>query len=214
VSYRAVVFDLWETLVDWPFEASHELHQRIAARLGVPARHFTELWTRTAGRRANGALGDHLREICAELAVEGDGPQVESLTRMRRELTREALVPREGALETLAALRARGRLLGLISVCSEDVPELWDESPFAPHFDATVFSSAVGLRKPDPRIYRLACKRLGVEPGDCLYVGDGANDELGGARRAGMAAVLIESPARRDWDGPRIVSLSQVLTLI
>jgi putative hydrolase of the HAD superfamily len=49
----------------------------------------------------------------------------------------------------------------------------------------------------DPRIYEIACERLGVEAGDCLFVGDGANDELPGAERVGMAAVQLRAPGRR-----------------
>ena len=72
----------------------------------------------------------------------------------------------------------------MISVCSGDVEDVWDETPLAPHFDDVVLSCAVGLRKPDPAIYQLACERLGVEPEECLFVGDGANDELAGAERS------------------------------
>jgi putative hydrolase of the HAD superfamily len=54
------------------------------------------------------------------------------------------------------------------------------------------------MRKPDPRIYRLACEELGVEPEEAMFVGDGANDELAGAERVGMRSVLIH----RDGEAP------------
>jgi putative hydrolase of the HAD superfamily len=109
----------------------------------------------------------------------------------------------------------------LITVCSEDVPDVWSETVFADVFDATVFSCSVGLRKPDPRIYRIACEELDVEPEDAVFVGDGANDELAGAERVGMRAVLIhrvgEDPLWdevREWRGPRITAIPQVLSLL
>ena len=69
--------------------------------------------------------------------------------------------------------------------------------------------------KPDPRIYLRACDELGVEPGECLYVGDGANDELAGAQRVGMRPVLIHRPEEKpQWDGPRITSIPDVLDLV
>ena len=89
----------------------------------------------------------------------------------------------------------------MISVCSEEVPELWEETPFAGLFDSTVFSCSVGLRKPDPAIYRLALDELGVEPADAMFVGDGANDELAGAERVGMRAVLILRPEQDEPTG-------------
>jgi putative hydrolase of the HAD superfamily len=144
-----------------------------------------------------------------------DAALATELVAFRAAFTRDVLTPREGALETLGELRRRGLRLGLISVCSEDVCLVWDETPFAGRFDATVFSAACGLMKPDPQIYLRACAELGVEPGECLYVGDGANDELSGARRVGMRPVLIQGPEERpEWDGPRITSIPDVLDLV
>ena len=57
----------------------------------------------------------------------------------------------------------------------------------------TVFSCTVGIRKPDPRLYRIAITKLRVEADRCLYVGDGGHDELGGAARAGMTAILLQT---------------------
>jgi putative hydrolase of the HAD superfamily len=122
-----------------------------------------------------------------------------------------------GALETIAALRERGLKTGLITVCSEDVPLLWPESAFHGLFDVEVFSATCGLRKPDPRIYRLALDGLGVEAEEAVFVGDGANDELAGAERVGMKAVGVESPGGElpdDWTGPRIRELPELLELI
>ena len=87
----------------------------------------------------------------------------EEVVALRREVTREALVPVPGAEETITTLRARGLKIGLITVCSEDGPLLWEETPFYGLFDAEVFSATCGLRKPDPRIYRLSLDGLGVD---------------------------------------------------
>jgi putative hydrolase of the HAD superfamily len=141
---------------------------------------------------------------------------------VRREWTRGILAtPRPGVVDTLAELRRRGIRTGLITVCSDDVVDVWEETPFAGLFDAEVFSCSCGLRKPDPRIYRLALDRLGVEPREAVFVGDGANDELAGAERVGMRAILIHRPGEeprepdvQDWTGPRITAIPEVLTLL
>lgn len=91
--------------------------------------------------------------------------------------------------------------------------EAWAE--VRPHVAAEVFSCSVGLRKPDPRIYLLACEELGVEPAEALFVGDGDNDELAGAERVGMTAVLLERPGMdREWTGRRIQTLAELLALV
>lgn len=123
--------------------------------------------------------------------------------------------PRPGAVETLRELRRRGLLVGLITVCGDDLPAVWGETPFAGMFDAEVFSCDVGLRKPDPAIYALACERLGVMPPECIFVGDGANDELGGAERVGMRAVQIHRAGEKaTWGGATITAVPQVLELV
>ena len=127
--------------------------------------------------------------------------------------------PEADALATLEELRQRGHQLGLISVCSQEVPEVWEETPFAGALDALVFSCDVGISKPDPRIYEIACERLDIEPGESLFVGDGANDELPGAERVGMTALQLRAPGEQltpdgeAWQGRSIESLSEVLAL-
>ena len=125
-------------------------------------------------------------------------------------------MPVEGAVETISELRRRGFRTGLITVCAEDVPALWSETAFHGLFDAEVFSCSVGLWKPDPRIYQLCCEQLGVEPSGAVFVGDGANDELAGAERVGMTAILLEgSPEEPEsWPGHRIRVLPELLELV
>jgi putative hydrolase of the HAD superfamily len=132
---------------------------------------------------------------------------------------RRALRPRHEVIETLRELRQRGLRLGLISGCSGDVPIVWGETPFVGLFDATVFSCEVGLRKPDVRIFRKAASELQIPTKACLYVGDGGNDELAGAGRAGMTAVLLRSSTisapreSREW-AYEVDEIASVLSLV
>jgi putative hydrolase of the HAD superfamily len=211
---RAVIFDLWETLVDWDHEAAAVMLDAIASRSGVTREEFHRRWDTSQNPRYVGPIRDALRSIgIAEDAIE-------EVCAIRLDYNRRALVPREGVVETLQALRERGFLTGLITVCSEEVEQVFPETELAGLFDAEVFSNAVALSKPDPRIYLHCCELLGVEPHEAVFVGDGANDELAGARRVGMEAILIHRPGEdppwpglRDWDGPRVTSIPDVLDL-
>jgi putative hydrolase of the HAD superfamily len=208
---RAVIFDLWETLIDWDREAAARMVERISAIVGDG---FAERWSRSQNR--------YVAPIRTALADVGVAPeQMEDVCAVRLDYVRGCLTPREGAVETLRELHARGKKVGLITVCSEEVETAWPESELAGLFDAEVFSNAVGLAKPDPRIYLHCCELLGVEPADAVFVGDGANDELEGARRVGMSAILIHRPGEdppwpeaRAWDGPRVTSIPAVLDLV
>ena len=59
-------------------------------------------------------------------------------------------------------------------------------------FDHVIESSKAGVRKPDPRIYRMMCEALAVEPSQCVYLDDlGIN--LKPAREMGMATIKVTS---------------------
>ncbi|HEV2593158.1 MAG TPA: HAD family hydrolase [Gaiellaceae bacterium] len=208
---KAVVFDLWETLIDWDRESTEKLNADLEAVVGAD---FRDRWQRSTAKY-NGPI----RAALAEAGVSDE--HMERVCDLRREYLRRCLVPRKGAVDTLRKLREDGIKLGLITVCSEDIETLWPESEFAGLFDAEVFSPSFGASKPDPRIYLACCERLGVEPGEAVFVGDGANDELAGARRVGMDAILIHRPGEdplwpevREWDGPRVTSIPGVLEVV
>ncbi|MEK6275304.1 MAG: HAD family hydrolase [Actinomycetota bacterium] len=216
MKYRAVIFDLWQTLVPWNVDEANRFYDRMAEEVGAERGRFREVWHAGRPSRETGPIADQLRSLFEELGVEGD---LDVLIDLRRDWAKRTLVPRPDALETLAELRRRGHRLGLISVCSQDVPDVWDETPFAGVLDETVFSCDVGISKPDPRIYEIACERLGVEAAECLFVGDGANDELPGAERVGMTAVQLRAPGEeltepgKAWSGASVEHLSEILEL-
>lgn len=206
-----MIFDLWDTLALWPSEAFEETKLAMSEHIDD----FERVWNTTFGARQIGSIEDYFRS----LGLEGDA--LAECLQLRLGFTRDALVPRDGAIETLDELQRRGFKRGLISVCSGDVEELWDETELAAHVDDVVLSCSVGLSKPDPRIYRLACEHLAVSPEECLFVGDGANDELAGARRVGMQPILIHKfgvdpvwPEVREWDGLRVTSIPEVLEVL
>jgi putative hydrolase of the HAD superfamily len=207
-----VIFDLWNTIAEWPHERWAEVRPRVAERFGLSPEEFDSRWYGELARMRE------TRPFADVLAVFDVTPEAaEDVVSMRREVTRQGLVPVPGAVETLTALRERGLRTGLITVCSEDVALLWPETKFHGLFDVEVFSATCGLRKPDPRIYRLALDQLGVEAEQAMFVGDGANDELAGAERVGMTAVGVESQGGElpeNWAGPRIGSLPELLELV
>lgn len=229
MKYRAVIFDLFGTLVD---DLRHPHRQEIKYRrwkseaaviLGVPIEDFTRAWSEMVPLQSVGAIKgpfEPYKLISESLGSDVSEEQLKCVASIGLEYVRCSLSPREGVLETLARLRKAGIRTGLISNCLADTFNLWPSTPFSTLFDVAILSFEVGTAKPDPGIYGLARERLGVEPSKCLFVGDGGSGELTGATDAGMDAVLIRAPDdtengdREDWRGTRISSVSEVLNLV
>lgn len=158
MKYRAVIFDLYGTLVDelWYPRRQEVAYQRmvseIAAVLGVGTEEFRRVWTETSYRQNVGELRPTsvtLAFLCGALGVKVSKEQFEHAAAIRLEFMRSSLRPREGALETLSRLRDAGLKTGLISNCISDTSDLWPSTPFASLFDTVVFSCDAGMKKPD-----------------------------------------------------------------
>ena len=196
---RAVIFDLYGTLVpEFPHEDFYASIDHMATVLGADRAAFRDAWNHTVVERQTGGyatMDENVLAICEAIGLpEPAAVDVTRALQRRAEMYETWFRTRVGAVETLTELRARGFRLGLISMCAPDTPPMWEASAFRGLVDVEVFSSVVGLRKPDPAIYRYACDALGVEPEDCIYCGDGAYRELTGAAALGMTAVEIRDP--------------------
>jgi putative hydrolase of the HAD superfamily len=228
MKYQAVLFDLFGTLVrNFSSHDYQEVLNQMASILALPPSEFKKLWWETATERNTGSLNSiqaSLAYIAEKLGAVPDASKIEEAIRIRLDFIKWMLTPRPHAIEVLSSLKSLGYQIGLISDCSNDIPLVWDESPLAPLFETVIFSCVVGLKKPDPRIYAEATRRLGVKPQQCLFIGDGGSRELTGAAQVGMHAVLIQpygetelpqaNSEAKEWRGPAISSLEEVLDLL
>ena len=94
--------------------------------------------------------------------------------------------------EVLAALRARGLALAVVSNFDSRLPPLLDALGLGSFFDAVVCSGAVGAAKPDGAIFAHALAALGVEASEALHIGDSRVNDYDGARAAGIEALLVD----------------------
>ncbi len=230
MKYKAVIFDLFGTLVkNFTVQQHEETLRQMAEILSAPRDEFIQFWYGTFNMRCLGELKtpeENVEYVCRELGNAADGVLVKKAAMIRYMLTRDAMIPLPGAMDMLSSLKKRGIKIGLVSDCSSEVPAIWPDTAFYSLFDITVFSCTEGMKKPDPQIYKLAAEKLGVNPEDCLYIGDGSSNELTGAAAVGMHPVLIIDPEEdspgihrvdfegADWKGPVISSLKDVLDIV
>lgn len=225
-SRRVALFDLYGTLVPGGSRDRRDgVAHAVAEVLAVDPDALAKLFRDTFHERTTGRLGG-LRATIAELAsrsgsVAGEAA-IDQAAELRLELNRELLAS-SWALPVLDELRADNVLIGVVSDCSAETPEAWADSALARRVDTTAFSCQLGVRKPDPAIYRAALNDLDVHPEQCVFIGDGASNELSGARALGIRAIWYDDdgfdPTERPdqevaWDGERIRELSEVLALL
>ncbi len=93
---------------------------------------------------------------------------------------------------TLAALRAAGRVVGLVSNRSLPLGPLVTELGLADLFDFTLAAGEVGAWKPAPEIFHRAVALAACSPETAVYVGDNYYADIEGARGAGLPPVLFD----------------------
>ncbi|WP_158289395.1 HAD family hydrolase [Paenibacillus flagellatus] len=220
---KAVLFDLFETLISEYADGVRKVdraNRSDAARLGLEHDAYRREWGARREGRMTGAFPDYFAVMRDILHSQNAAPDETVLQAMYEERLREKAAAFRGndpeVVDMLRELKRAGLRLGLVSNCTEEEVRAWENSELAEWFDDVVFSYRVGCAKPDPAIYGLACERLEVRPGDCLFVGDGGSDELNGAARAGMTArravwYLPQAMRERDFGYPQLVRPMEVV---
>ena len=227
MKFEAVIFDLFGTLIDDFGSSVGEMHAEMAAALSVPYEQFIPSWNQTTEMRIIGAFGTveaNIEYVLDAMNLRARSEQIRKAVEIRMKYIEQALQPKPNVIDTLRQLKNHGYKIGLLSNCSIEIPILWQETAFAHVIDVPTFSSVARLRKPDIRIYRLACGGLGVMPESCLYIADGEDHELAAAAKVGLHPVLIrthsQEPARgshqeaKEWQEDTISTLPEVLRIV
>lgn len=202
---RAVLFDLFETLVTevsvQPTRAS-----RLGAALGLPPEPFRSEWKARRPRVMLGAIGfgEALAEIFQTLSGTVDPVAIERVCQQRMREKAAAFARIDADVAALVSdLRRRGLALAVVSNCCAEDVHGWAAWPLAREFEVSIFSCSAGIAKPHPGIYLKAAERLRVEPGEAVFIGDGGDDELAGAERAGLRAFRATWFSRRWAHAPQ-----------
>jgi epoxide hydrolase-like predicted phosphatase len=119
------------------------------------------------------------RRFAERLGLEDAADLIDSMFR--------GMKPSEPMVSAVRAARDSGIRTGLVS--NSWSTSHYDRDLLAQLFDIAVISAEVGLHKPQPEIYLLASKRLGVEPEQCVFIDD-LRENCDGAEAVGMTAIL------------------------
>jgi putative hydrolase of the HAD superfamily len=201
------VFDLLYTLVHPRVPPGGGRLARLGGLLGVDPAALRSRWDafepvlesgQAAGADGLGPELTWVRAVAAEFGA-AVSPADLALVEADWDLSRRTalLHPPADTVDTLAALRARGFRLGVLSNTHALELRAWPRSPLAGLVDAVALSHRIGACKPDPAAYRHVLTALDTPAGQAAYVGDGSGDELAGARAAGFGTVVLAEQAPR-----------------
>jgi len=110
-----------------------------------------------------------------------------------RDIIKSLITPSPLVIQTLAALKARGYKLGIITDGSINTTyEILMRLAITTFFDTIVVSEEVGTEKPNSRIFKEAAERLNVKTTETMIVGDNLERDIKGGKKAGMTTVLME----------------------
>ncbi len=98
----------------------------------------------------------------------------------------------DDVIPCLDVLESRGLRCAIVSNWDRRLPLLLERLGLRRRFECVVTSAEVGRRKPHPRIFEHALERLGLSPDRVLHVGDSHDEDVVGARQAGITALLID----------------------
>ena len=221
MALRAVVLDVDFTIAVPGPELGPDGYRRVGARHGLeldPARYDEARRAALATLERHPEL-DHDEEVWVTFTrriVEGMGGTGDTyaaaleLTRAWEHAGHFELY--DDALPTIAALRARGLKIGLLSNTARDLDAFVAHHGI--HADALLTSRVHGKTKPHQSIFRRMLDLLHVAPGEAVMVGDALDDDVEGARSVGMHALLLDRAGRYPEVPQRLDDLRELPTAL
>lgn len=241
--FYAILFDLGSTLIyfdgEWP-KVIQESHRELLSSLASAGLHigdsrvfleqFRSRLERYYAERETEFIEYTTAYLLRTLLEEWGFANIPDAI-VRQALTRMYAVsqaywkPEADAHPTLQWLRQQGYHLGLISNAGDDndVQTLVDQAQLRPYFDIILTSAALGIRKPNPRIFQIALEHWGIQPAQAAMVGDTLGADILGAHHAGLFSIWItrraNTPANRAHENTirpdaTISSLSELPSLL
>jgi putative hydrolase of the HAD superfamily len=231
IAPSAVLFDLAGTLVEWPeddperrwaFSYDHlaaalrarslpAKEEYVRAMSAAEAAHWGRVNEEQWSGPPTGLVGDGFRRLGFHAGQEELLAALDAYSRVVEGWT----VVAPDAVDTLRLLRERDYRLGLLS--NTWWASGWHDAELATHgladlLDAVVYTSDLAHSKPHPSVFLEVTAQLGVEPEECVMVGDRMVDDVSGGLGAGMRAVWKRN--HKPWPTPKhIVPTATIDTL-
>jgi len=195
-TYKAVCFDLFDTLIKFDRNKYDQLRYDKIKSLGLDNKEFAEFWDASAKDALKGVFQhstDRYQHVLSQMSAKENARNLLPLL-LENEIQsiREATKMIPGIQDLLKKVLSRKRQLAIVSNASCIGPLIIETLGWKNYFDEYVYSFIEKLYKPDPQIFLLACDRLGQLPENVVFVSDGARGELSGASAAGLDTIRFD----------------------
>src|SRR6056297_1153118 len=202
--FEGVIFDLNGTLVEIFKRSEYNEHlTQMASFLDLSLEKFKVAWKKAWEHYPDGNYPSVTHRINTALAYYFEGqsdeenPSKQMIDRAAQNrinyIKNQQLRIREGVFDLLEWCKGQGYKIGMVSNCSMETPLTWPDNPLAKYFPFPSFSSELGIKKPDPRIFHHQLELMEIEDlSRCIYIADGDDHELDAAEKLGMTSILIK----------------------
>jgi putative hydrolase of the HAD superfamily len=235
-AFDVVLFDYGHTLVDLQrpethlLAAYHEINRRLEAELEREVPEASELLV-SVSEKVDTMIGDSYRtgseqevdiaelyrEALAKIGIVCPPETLAWVMGQEQTAWFNGVLPSPYVRPVLEELRAAGVRLGIVSNAAYSPQSMRDQLHFLGLFDffeATIYSSEVGVRKPNAAIYSEALRLTAAEPARTLFIGDRVREDVHGPRECGIAAVMThEFRQEKPWPGLEVETLPDLSAL-
>jgi putative hydrolase of the HAD superfamily len=158
---------------------------------------------------------EDLRDRCAAVMMEAlDVDGLDHATARRALMGALEFRAYDDAIPALRALRADGHGLVVVSNWDCALPDWLGPPGLLDLVDGVVTSAEVGVAKPDARVFQRALEVAGAEANQAVHVGDSPDNDVEGARSAGIRAVLLQRDGEHPPGVESIRSLRELAPLL
>jgi putative hydrolase of the HAD superfamily len=158
---------------------------------------------------------DDLRDRCATAMMDAlEVPGLDHATARHAMLDALEFTAYPDAPAALAELRQRGHRMVVASNWDCSLPDWLGPTGLLDHVDGVVTSADAGAAKPDPAVFREALELAGVDGGDAVHVGDSLDNDVEGARAAGIRPILVQRAGEPPGGVEAIRSLTELPALL
>ena len=209
---KAIIFDCWGTL--FYDDINPRPLDEFAAKLGRTMKDYSYLKAleKNLMLEKSEDIACAVRNLISDLDIETDEKLVKELTGILENMRKsDKIKPYPKTFETLRMLKDRGFKLGIISnAIYPDFESLDIKYDLKSLFDVIVLSYEEGVIKPDPKIFKIALKRLGSGNSETLMVGDNLKDDVIAAEDQGIDGLLLDNENKYPEFNRRIMSISRI----